>query len=114
MATVLPLLQDAVSVCLHGVESMSEGMEGSGLSSMGLLRETPGGRKGLARVRARRDGGGGKLGSGRVEGRMWYNTVSKTASRTMSMKTSDMNYWLTNSWLDSTQDEDVFSTVCSH
>ena len=30
---------------------------GSGLSSMGLLRPTPGGRRGLARARARREGG---------------------------------------------------------
>ena len=36
---------------------MSEGTKGRGLSSMGLLRETPGGRKGLARESARREGG---------------------------------------------------------
>ena len=35
---------------------MSEGTEGRGLSSMGLLRVAPGGRKGLSRTRARREG----------------------------------------------------------
>ena len=40
-----------------GVASLSEGTKGSGLSSMGLLRPAPGGRRGLARARARREGG---------------------------------------------------------
>ena len=36
---------------------MSEGTRGRGLSSIGLLREAPGGRKGLARGSALREDG---------------------------------------------------------
>ena len=35
---------------------MSEGTEGRGLASIGLLRVAPGGRKGLSRTRAQREG----------------------------------------------------------
>lgn len=40
-----------------GDSSLSEGSAGRGLSSMGLFLEAPGGRLGVARERARREGG---------------------------------------------------------
>ena len=77
---------------------MSEGTKGRGLSSMGLLRETPGGRKGLARESARREGGEQlPLTAG---ARRYTYTTEKTAHWVMSTaaKFSVMFKWLYALW----------------
>jgi len=80
---------------------MSEGTRGRGLSSIGLLREAPGGRKGLARGSAlREDGASQPYPKGRE--RIWHiakgtATIKRIMELFSDMKAMD-NVFLKGRW----------------
>lgn len=79
---------------------MSEGTRGRGLSSIGLLREAPGGRKGLARGSALREDGASQPYP--KEKDIWHTAKGTATMKRITELFSDMkaidNVFLKGRW----------------